>query len=67
MLLMFLHRFVERSSEPDYLYIFQGSGCWSYIGKTGGRQKLSLGTGCTWGVGTPIHEFMHAIGKYINN
>merc|ERR1719436_687914 len=28
----------------------------------GGRQDLSLGTGCASDVGTPIHEFMHALG-----
>ena len=64
---MISHRFVERSSEADYLHIFQGSGCWSYVGKMGwGKQELSLANGCVWGLGTPIHEFMHAIGKYIN-
>ncbi|XP_077995833.1 bone morphogenetic protein 1-like [Glandiceps talaboti] len=57
-------RFVPRSMQEDYIYIYPGSGCWSYIGKTGGggRQPLSLGNGCTYGRTTPMHEFMHAVG-----
>ena len=44
------------------------SGCWSQVGKTGGKQELSLkarsdGGWCAYSVGTPIHELMHAIGK----
>ncbi|XP_070576117.1 bone morphogenetic protein 1-like [Ptychodera flava] len=55
-------RFVRRTTETDYLYIFPGSGCWSSIGKDGGRQALSLGYGCTFHKTTPMHEFMHAVG-----
>ena len=55
---------VGRTSQRDYVSIFKGSGCWSYIGRQGGRQMLSLRTGCANSVGVVIHEFMHALGKY---
>ena len=56
-------RIVARSSESNYISVYKGSGCWSYVGRQGGRQYLSLGTGCASSVGVVIHEFMHAIGS----
>ena len=44
--------------------MYKGSGCSSYVGRQGGVQYLSLGTGCASSIGVIIHEFMHAIGKY---
>ena len=38
--------------------------CWSKMGRVGGAQLLSLGSGCGY-VGVIIHELMHSIGKYI--
>uniref|UniRef100_A0A0P4WGL6 Metalloendopeptidase n=1 Tax=Scylla olivacea TaxID=85551 RepID=A0A0P4WGL6_SCYOL len=35
--------------------------CSSAVGKVGGGQSLSLGTGCVH-VGVVIHELMHAVG-----
>lgn len=58
-------KFVERiPSDKDYLFIQnERSGCWSSVGRTGGRQKLNLQSGgCTLKVGTVIHEMMHALG-----
>ena len=37
--------------------------CWSRIGRVGGGQPLSLGSGCEY-VGVIMHELMHSIGKY---
>lgn len=57
-------RFVRRTSEPDYVKIqAEPSGCWSFVGRTGGAQRLNLhphapGKGC-FKNGTVIHEFLH--------
>ncbi|XP_067014870.2 zinc metalloproteinase nas-7 [Anabrus simplex] len=50
--------------EQDYIYVTkENTGCWSSVGRTGGPQQLNLQSpGCTSTVGTPIHEFMHALG-----
>ncbi|CAH1240468.1 MEP1B [Branchiostoma lanceolatum] len=53
--------FVPWTTETDYLYIKKGSGCWSNVGRRGGRQDLSLGNGCVT-KGAAIHELMHAAG-----
>lgn len=37
--------------------------CWSYVGKIGGRQDLSLEVGCG-SLPTAAHELMHAMGVY---
>lgn len=34
-------RFVPRSSEHNYIYIYPDSGCWSLVGRNGGRQSVS--------------------------
>ena len=44
----------------SFLLFFFSCSCWSYVGKTGGVQKLSLAPGC-WYKGTVIHE----IGTYL--
>lgn len=55
-------RFVHRTSEDDYIDIVNGDGCWSWLGKIGGRQELSLDrSGCVE-QGIPLHEFIHALG-----
>lgn len=40
------------------------SGCWSRIGKEGGRQVINLQSPCMKRIGTIIHEIVHAIGFY---
>ena len=54
---------IERTNQADYVEIYKGSGCSSNVGKVGGKQQLSLASGCLYDIGTPFHEFMHAIGK----
>jgi hypothetical protein len=60
-------RFVLRTQQNasqynDYVHFISGSGCWSYVGKIGGKQDLSLGTGCA--TGNAIHEIGHAVGLW---
>ncbi|XP_075147837.1 hatching enzyme 1.2-like [Haematobia irritans] len=57
-------RFVPRSSETDYIIILNGrSGCWSSIGRVGGKQEVNLQTpGCLSKPGTAMHELMHVLG-----
>jgi hypothetical protein len=56
-------RFRPRTNENNYIYITAESGCWSYVGRQHGAQKLSLGQGCVY-LGTIIHELLHAVGFY---
>ncbi|XP_077495916.1 astacin-like metalloprotease toxin 5 isoform X2 [Amblyomma americanum] len=57
-------RFVNRRKEDaDYLLIYRGPVCSSFIGRQGGRQKLSLGAGC-YDRSTIVHELMHAAGFF---
>ncbi|WNG13821.1 M12 family metallopeptidase [Cystobacter fuscus] len=53
-------RWVPRTNQADYVRIVTSDGCWSYVGKIGGRQDLSLGNGC--GVNPARHELGHAVG-----
>jgi len=55
--------FVERSNQRDYLSIIKSSGCWSYVGRRGGSQQLSLGNGCVYHY-IAQHELMHAVGFF---
>lgn len=50
--------------ENDYIRITAGnSGCWSSVGRIGGRQDVNLQVpGCLTQKGTAIHELMHAVG-----
>ena len=53
-------RFVPRSNQRDYVRIVDEGGCWSYIGKIGGEQKLSVGIACD--ANAARHELGHALG-----
>ncbi|XP_022240914.1 zinc metalloproteinase nas-4-like [Limulus polyphemus] len=55
-------RFIQRTTQRDYLYISSMDGCWSYMGRIGGRQDVSLASrGCIY-KGIVMHELMHALG-----
>uniref|UniRef100_A0A0N5B4H6 Metalloendopeptidase n=1 Tax=Strongyloides papillosus TaxID=174720 RepID=A0A0N5B4H6_STREA len=57
-------RFVPKTSaDTDYLYIGKIDGCFSDVGRAGGRQELSLDNGCLQ-YDTAIHELMHSVGFY---
>ncbi|KAK5935837.1 hypothetical protein CgunFtcFv8_021156 [Champsocephalus gunnari] len=55
-------RFVPRQNQYDYISIENKGGCFSSLGRTGGRQVLSLNRqGCVHH-GTVQHEINHALG-----
>jgi len=56
-------RMVPRTTETGYVKIIRGGGCYSYVGRTGGAQPVSLGYGCVY-ERIVIHEFMHASGFF---
>ncbi|KAM8953251.1 astacin-like metalloendopeptidase [Pelodytes ibericus] len=60
--LMSCVRFVGRTTEVNYLSIESGSGCWSYIAMTGGKQTVSLAQSGCMAHGIIQHEVMHALG-----
>lgn len=55
-------KFVQRTSQSNYVYFTTGSGCSSYVGMIGGRQNLTLASGCS--TGNTIHEIGHAVGLW---
>ena len=56
-------RFKARTTETDYIHILNGGDgqCYSSVGRTGGRQVVSIGNRCAY-TGIVLHEFMHAAG-----
>ncbi|XP_031172866.2 high choriolytic enzyme 1-like [Sander lucioperca] len=55
-------RFVPRKNETDYISVENKAGCFSELGKVGGRQVLSLSRqGCLY-YGIIQHEVNHALG-----
>lgn len=55
-------RFVQRSGQRDYISIQSDSGCYSYVGRRGYSQTLSLDRqGCLYH-STVQHELLHALG-----
>lgn len=56
-------RIVPRASETNYVRVIVDSGCYSYVGRIGGGQALSLANGGC-GVAGAIHEFGHAMGLW---
>jgi len=55
-------KFVERTTEGDYISFKRLNGCYSQVGRRGKEQVISLGTGCS--VGSAIHEIGHALGLW---
>lgn len=55
-------KFVERTSQSNYVYFVTGSGCSSYVGMIGGKQNITLSTSCS--TGNTIHEIGHAVGLW---
>lgn len=55
-------RLVPRSTEKDYVEFVDEGGCHSAVGRMGGRQVISLGSGCS--TGSAIHEIGHAVGLW---
>ncbi|KIH42578.1 astacin, partial [Ancylostoma duodenale] len=47
--------FKEDSQATDKIRVFYENGCWSFVGRRGGKQDLSLGKGCD-AVATATHE-----------
>nr|CDJ97519.1 Peptidase M12A domain containing protein [Haemonchus contortus] len=50
-------------ATENRIMVFPEDGCWSFVGRLGGEQKLSLGSGCE----TPdiaAHEIGHALGFF---
>lgn len=55
-------RFVQRSNQRDYINIQSDSGCYSYVGRRGYSQTVSLDRqGCLYH-STVQHELLHALG-----
>uniref|UniRef100_A0A8C7FCY2 Metalloendopeptidase n=1 Tax=Oncorhynchus kisutch TaxID=8019 RepID=A0A8C7FCY2_ONCKI len=55
-------RFFQRQNERDYLSIESRSGCYSYVGRQGNAQTVSLARqGCLYH-STVQHELLHALG-----
>ncbi|MFD1096374.1 M12 family metallopeptidase [Salegentibacter chungangensis] len=55
-------KFVQRTSQSNYIYFTPGSGCSSYVGMTGSKQPVTLASACT--TGNTIHEIGHAVGLW---
>jgi predicted Zn-dependent protease len=55
-------RFVQRTTQANYVTFRVGSGCSSSIGMVGGRQYINLASGCS--TGNTIHEIGHALGLF---
>ena len=53
-------RFVPYKHQDDYVEFVNEQGCWSSVGRIGGRQKVGVG-GCS-ASGYLVHEIGHTIG-----
>jgi hypothetical protein len=56
-------RFVQRTTEPDYVLVTRIDGCViSDVGRCGGEQKVCLAADCP--VGSIVHELGHTVGLW---
>jgi len=55
-------RFVQRTTETNYVTFRPSSGCSSSVGMRGGEQFVNLGGDCT--AGNAIHEIGHTVGLW---
>lgn len=61
------YRFILRTaanaaSHPDWVTFQPGGGCSAAVGRRGGQQFVTLGTGCS--TGSCIHEIGHVVGLW---
>jgi len=57
-------KWVEKeSSDVNYVRFFKGLGCYSNVGRVGGRQDVSIGDNCQFKQ-VVLHEMLHALGFY---
>jgi len=54
-------RIIPRSNEKDYVKFVTGDGCWSRVGRCGGKQLINIGS-C--GFGSIVHEILHTAGLW---
>lgn len=52
---------VPRTNEADYIEFIVDDGCWSAVGRQGGKQNISI-DGCSFG--STVHEILHAAGLW---
>lgn len=53
---------IRHTNQKDYVYVTKNKkGCYSYLGRVGGKQVLNLGKGC-WSTRIILHEIGHAMG-----
>ncbi|XP_061545713.1 high choriolytic enzyme 1-like [Phycodurus eques] len=57
-------RFVPRSNEYDYISVENKGGCYSALGRQGGKQAVSIKRGGCLYHGIIQHELNHALGFY---
>ena len=55
-------KFVERTSQANFVTFRPGDGCSSPVGMRGGEQFITLASGCS--TGSTIHEIGHAVGLW---
>lgn len=55
-------RFVVREAASDYLWFTDAGGSWSYVGRQGGQQPVSVDTACD--AGNVVHLIGHAVGLW---